>query len=103
MQRKLPDSNEWPDVRADDIPASARASIEALVIEAAKAEAARPNADNLPRDGSMISRQRVGEMGEKQTEFYGRESFIKDMGRRGRKVTRIVDRNSGQAIWGRPF
>jgi hypothetical protein len=30
-------------------------------------------------------------------------TFIADMGRPGRKVERIVDRNSGHAIWGKPF
>jgi hypothetical protein len=103
LQRRLPDSNEWSDVRADDIPASARANIEALVIDAAKAEGARPSIDNLPPSGEMISRTRIDDMGSKMTEWFGRRSFIADMGRPGRQVERIVDRKTGNCIWGRPF
>jgi hypothetical protein len=102
LQRKLPDSNEWASTRADDIPASARSNIEALIIEAAKSEGLRPSAANLPRDG-MVSRTRVDDMNGKSIEWFGRESFIKSMGRPGRPVLRIIDRKSGNAIWGRPF
>jgi hypothetical protein len=42
-------------------------------------------------------------MGEKVTEFYGTRSFIADMGRPGRQVERIVDRRTGNVIFGKPF
>jgi hypothetical protein len=103
LQRRLPDSNEWSDVRADDIPASARANIEALVIDAAKAEGERPSEANLPSNGEMISRTRTDDMGSKMTEFYGKRSFIANMSRPGRLVERIIDRRTNQAIWGKPF
>jgi hypothetical protein len=103
LQRKLPDSNEWSDVRADDIPASARANIEALVIAAAKAEGARPSEANLPPSGEMISRTRIDDMNQRMTEWFGRESFIKSLGRPGRPVERIVDRRSNSVIWGKPL
>ena len=79
-------------------------NFEAMLLEAAKAEGQRPSVDNLPNDGSLVARHRTDSAtGERMTEFYGRRSFIADMGRPGRKVERIVDRSSGQTIWGRPF
>jgi hypothetical protein len=53
LRCKLPASNEWADVRADDVPSSARNQIEALVIEAAMREGLKPSLENLPRDGSI--------------------------------------------------
>jgi hypothetical protein len=52
LRRRLPDGHEWASTRADDIPPSARATIEAMVISAAKAEGLKPSPENLPRDGS---------------------------------------------------
>ena len=50
----------------------------------------------------MISRQRADDTGSKVTEWFGRRSFIADMGQPGRKVAAIVDRRTNQVIWGRP-
>jgi hypothetical protein len=58
----------------------------------------------LPDDGSLVARHRTDSAtGERMTEWFGTRSFIADMSRKGRPVERIVDRNSGQAIWGKPF
>jgi hypothetical protein len=103
LQRRLPDSNEWSDVRADDIPASARANIEALVIDAARLEGERPSADNLPDEGTVMRTRTDANTGTKFNEFFGRRSFIADMGRPGRPVARIVDRKTGNCIWGTAF
>jgi hypothetical protein len=35
--------------------------------------------------------------------WFGKESFIKQMGRPGRRVLRICDPRSGNVIWGKPF
>jgi hypothetical protein len=79
-------------------------NFEAELIKAATAEGASPSFENLPDDGSLVARHRTDSAtGERVTEFFGRRSFIADMGRPGRKVERIVDRNSGQTIWGKPF
>jgi hypothetical protein len=37
--------------------------------------------------------------GTKYNEFFGKRSYIADMGRPGRRVAKIVDRRTGQAIW----
>jgi hypothetical protein len=103
LRRKLPDGHEWASVRADDIPVSARATIEALVIDAAKAEGERPSTENLPDTGMIMRTRTDADTGTKYNEFYGRESFIAQMGRSGRRVAKIVDPRSQAVIWGRNF
>ena len=100
LVRSLPEGHEWSRTRADDLPSGpALDNIEQLIIEAAKAEGARPSVENLPPDGSLVSRHRQDDMGQRVTEWFGLESFLKSMGREGRRVAAIYDRNSGQAIW----
>jgi hypothetical protein len=106
LARRLPSSHELSEIRADDLGGQAIVldNFERMLLDAAKAEGARPSIDNLPRDGSLIMRHRSDSAtNERMTEFFGRESFIKSMGRPGRPVERIVDRKTGNAIWGRPF
>ena len=89
LRTKLPTSNEWSGVRADDVPASARQQIEALVIKAAMAEGLKPSVENLPRDGSLIRRERTDQdTGARSIEWAGRRSFIADMGRESQLVAR---------------
>jgi hypothetical protein len=78
-------------------------NFETELIKAATAEGASPSFENLPDDGSLVARHRTDDMGQRVTEFFGPSSFIRGMGRPGRQVERIVDRRTGQAIWGRPF
>jgi hypothetical protein len=100
LVRRLPEGHEWSRTRADDLPSGpALDNIEQLIIEAAKAEGARPSVENLPPDGTLVARHRQDDMGQRVTEFFGRESFLKSMGREGRRVAAIYDRNSGRAIW----
>ena len=104
LVRKLPEGHAWSDTRADDLPLGpAMDNIEVMVLEAAKREGLAPSMENLPEDGTIIACPRSDDAGAKITEFFGRESFIKSMGRPGRKVAAIIDRRTGQAIWGRPF
>jgi hypothetical protein len=59
-------------------------TIERLVLEAAQQEGEKPSFDNLPSDGSLVARHRVdADTGSKVTEFYGKRSFIADMGKAG--------------------
>jgi hypothetical protein len=103
LRRRLPSSNEWADVRADSVPASARDQIESMVINAAKAEGERPSVVNLPPD-RMVQRNRVDEnSGAKTVEWFGRESFIKGLSQPGRKVTRFLDPRSRSVLWGPPL
>ena len=77
---------------------------EEMLIAAAKVEGERPSIDNLPTDGAMVARTRTdADTGAKVTEFYGKESFIKSMGREGRRVLRLVDPASGRVLLGAPF
>lgn len=75
LQRKLPEDHEWAGVYADDVPASARSQIEALVIKAALREGLRPSAENLPASGELVRRERTDQMGAKSIEWLGRQSL----------------------------
>jgi hypothetical protein len=104
LARKLPPDHDLAQLRADDLGSQAIVfdNFEAELIKAATVEGASPSFENLPDDGSLVARHRTDSAtGERMTEFFGRESFIRGMGREGRRVRAIVDRNSGQAIWGR--
>jgi hypothetical protein len=106
LARRLPPDHKLASVRADDISAQPIVldRFEEMLITAAKAEGERPSQENLPTNGEMISRARVdGDTGAKVTEWFGKQSFVKDFTRPGRKVVRIVDPRSGNAIWGAPF
>jgi len=105
LRRRLPEDHEWASVRADDIPASARAQIEAMVIKAAKVEAERPSVENLPRDGALLRRDLVDPMsGQRSIEWHGRESFIKQMGNPlKQRVVRFLDRKTNAVIMGAPM
>jgi hypothetical protein len=106
LARKLPPDHDLAQLRADDLGSQPIVfdNFETELIKVATAEGASPSFENLPSDGSLVARHRTDSAtGERMTEFFGRRSFIADTGRSGRKVERIVDRNSGQTIWGKPF
>jgi hypothetical protein len=105
LMRRLPDSHELQGIRADDLPTGkAFDNFEAMLLEAAKAEGLRPSTDNLPPSGEFLQRVRIDEAtGEKSVNFYGRESFIRQMARPGQLVERFVDQRTGNVIWGAPF
>jgi len=66
--------------------------------------AAAAEAENLPAPGEFLERVRVDEMtGQKRIEFYGRESFIRDMNRSGRRVARLMDPTLGKVLIGAPY
>jgi hypothetical protein len=101
--RKLPPTHDMASIYADDLSTQVMNGLEPELLQAAKAEGERPSFDNLPSDGSLIARQRVDEdTGAKATHWFGKESFIKSLGREGRRVARIVHPVHG-ALWGAPF
>jgi hypothetical protein len=52
----------------------------------------------------LIARNRVDEAtGEKHVDWYGRESFIRDMGRPGHRVLRIIDPKTRSVLFGAPM
>jgi hypothetical protein len=105
LARRLPTGHDLAGVRADDVASQevVFGNFEALLLQAARQEGERPSAENLPPDGTLVSRTRVDDMNGKSINWYGTESFIKGFTRPGRQVERIVDRSTGQAIWGKPF
>ena len=106
LARKLAPDHDLASVRADDLGGHPTVldRFEEMLIAAAKAEGERPSIDNLPTNGEMISRARVdADTGAKVTEFYGKRSFIADMGRPGRRVLRLIDPRSGRVLLGEPF
>lgn len=106
LGRKLSPDHELASIRADDLGNQPQVfdNFEEMIIAAAKAEGERPSQENLPPNGEIIARHRTdSDTGSKVTEFFGRESFIKDLTRPGRKVLRLIDPNSRTVIWGRPL
>jgi hypothetical protein len=104
LARKLPEGHEWSSTRADDLPLGpAMDNIEQLVLNAAKAEGEKPSYANLPSDGSLIARTRVSDMGEKSVEYYGRRSFIADLGRPAQQVVRLLNPRTSEVLMGPAF
>ena len=103
LARKLAPSHELADVRADDLGGQpvVMDNFERMIIEAAKAEGEKPSFDNLPSDGSLISRTRVADTGEKSVDYYGRRSFIADLSRPAHRVVRVCDPKTQNILIGR--
>jgi hypothetical protein len=100
LQRRIAlDHRLAADVRADDLGTSLIGTLEPELLAAAAQEAERPSRANLPRDGSMIERNRVdARSGARETTFFGRESFIRSMGQAPRRVVGIFG-SGGRAVW----
>ena len=102
LRRRLPPSNQWSNVRADELPADARSVVEKSIIEAATAEGLSPSMSSLPPDREVV-RHRIDETtGARSTEYFSRESFIKGLGRPGRLVERILNPRTGMVLLGPP-
>lgn len=96
LLRRLPDTHELQGVEPSELPEIALDNLEQQLIGEAAREAANPSESSLPPSGELISRTRIDDMGEKSINWFGKRSFIADMGRPGRQVRAIVDRNSGK-------
>ena len=104
LRRKLPSDHDLFDVRADDLPASAARNFEQMMLAAALREGLKPSEANLPRDGSLVRRERTDAMsGAKSIEWMGRESFLKSMGHPPQRVLRIMNPKNGQVLMGEPL
>ena len=61
LQRKLPPPHDLAMVGSDELSSGpARRNFEAMLLDAAVAEGDKPSFANLPKDGSMVTRERVG-------------------------------------------
>ena len=106
LGRRLPSGHDLASIRADDISSSPTVfnHFEREMIEAAKTEGERPSTENLPTNGEMVARHRTdSDTGSRVTEFFGRESFIKSMGRPGQRVLRLCNPKTGEILKGPPF
>jgi len=74
-----------------------------MVIDAARQEGENPSFDDLPPDGSLVERHRVDDTGQRRVEFFGRESFIKGLGREAQKIVRVMNPRDGSNLFGPPF
>ena len=92
-------------VRADELPTGKTyLNFEQMVVDAAKLEGERPSVDNLPKDGTLVARTRTDSSnGQKFVEYFGRHSFIADMGRPARRVLNIRNPRDNTVLLGRPL
>ena len=68
------------------------------------AEGSAPSFENLPRDGSMITRVRTDpDSGQKRTEYFGRRSFIHDFSMQPLRVHRIINPKTREILFGPAF
>jgi hypothetical protein len=106
LARRLPSGHDLANVRADDLGSQPVVfdNFERMLLDAAKVEGEKPSFENLPASGELISRNRIDSAtGERMTEWFGRESFIKSMGREGRKLLHIKNPQTGDVLWGKPL
>jgi hypothetical protein len=78
-------------------------NIEELMLRAATVQAEEPHPATLPPPGEFVSRTVVNDAGQKETRWFGRESFIKSMSAPGRVIHRIMNPKTGQILYGPPF
>ena len=104
LRTKLASSHPMADVRADDLSTQVMDNLEPQLLEAAIAEGQRPSMSNLPPSGELVARNRVDSAtGERSVEWFGRESYVKQMGRPGRRVLHIKNPQTGSVLWGQPI
>ena len=104
LVRRLPPANEWSHTRADDIPAGiAMDNIERMVLQAAQQEGLKPSFDNLPETGEVMRTRVDPQTNERSTNFYSRQSFIKDLSRGGQRVLRFLNPRTGDVLFGPAF
>jgi hypothetical protein len=74
----------------------ALSNFESLMVRAGALQADTPHTSTLPPPGEHVARHRVDPAtGQKSTEYFGRESFIKAMSQPGQIVHRIMDPTTG--------
>jgi hypothetical protein len=107
LQRKLPSSHQLADIRSDDLRALTKSAFEIFerqLLDASRQEGLKPSHENLPETGELVQRVRTDEVtGERSVNWYGKESFIKQMSRGGRRVLRFIDPRTRSVLMGAPF
>jgi hypothetical protein len=105
LQRRLSPRNDYAHpALLDGLSGRAFDNLAGIIRAEAAREAASPSFENLPPSGELISRNRVDSAtGERSVEWFGKRSFIADMGRPGRKVLRLCNPKTGDVLLGRPF
>jgi hypothetical protein len=104
LQHRLGPDNDLADIRSDDLSGVVMTNFEAMLLAEGKKEGERPSFQNLPRDGSLVARNRTDEAtGERSVNYYGRRSFIHDFSQGSRRVQRIVDPKRRVVLAGAPF
>ena len=73
------------------------------MLAAAQAEGLKPSPENLPDTGMIMRIRTDANTGGKFNEFYGKRSFIADMGREGRRVACIRNPHDNSVLWGQPL
>jgi hypothetical protein len=104
-QTLLPDGDAMTKFDPRDLDGTVIVPMEAQLFEALDREAESPSGSNLPLspDHPKAMREVTDSMGGRKTEFHARESFIKDMGRQGRRVLRLLDPRNGKVLLGAPW
>jgi hypothetical protein len=108
-ERKLPSTSsvtvgDIARLPVSEMTRSTREAFGPMFEEAASIQAAKPHVSTLPPAGEFVTRHVTDDMtGRKETQFFGRESFIKGMNRPGRRVERLMNPNTGQVLIGPPF
>jgi hypothetical protein len=104
LVRKLPSLHDLAEIRADELQSAVIDNFEPGLLIEAVSEGLRPSFENLPPDGLLIARNRVDKAtNERSVEYFGRQSFIKSMGREARRVRCIRNPNDNSVLWGSPL
>jgi hypothetical protein len=101
IQDRLPDGHRLVGVEADQLGSDAIEEFERLLFEAAEKEGVEPSGSNLPPtvdDPRAMRMRQDSTNGRTFVEWKAKESFIKALGRPGRRVVAIHGKD-GEAIW----
>jgi hypothetical protein len=106
LQDKLPDGHDLVRVNADELDSDIIDQFEQMLFEAAQRESEEPSGSNLPEtvDDPRARHERMdAATGMRKIEFAAKESFIKGLNRRGRRVLRLVDPRGPRVLLGAPW
>jgi hypothetical protein len=103
-QDMLPSDHPLTKFNPQDIGGDAIAELERQLIDALEQESQTPSGDNIPGpDKPYREITKMDSTGVRKTEYYGSESFIKSLGRPGRRVLRLVDPRGPRVLLGAPW
>jgi hypothetical protein len=104
LQRRLPDSSDLVGIRADELSGKPLSNFEVQLFTEVTREAEKPSASNLPPNGELVQRIVTDHnTGSKHIDWFGKESFIKQLSRPPQHVVRICDPRKGIVHWGERF